>query len=160
MPPFRRVEGEEAGPEALGILIPPGHRTLVILRPRALAWDLLLLSPLGDQLSAAGFWEIRRAEAGVMARKVERALEEWAGGGKGGSELVPLAGEEGFRVRVVIGSFRWMVCRRVPGRPYQPWTFAAAADAHAAAAELADVLCPDEEDGQELYCNTLHFYRK
>jgi hypothetical protein len=157
MPSFRHVVGDQAGPNALGILIPPGHRTMVILRPRALAWDLLLLSPLGDQLSAAGFWEILRADARLMSQRVQRALEAWAGGGEGGPELVPLAEAQGYRLRVTTGTFRWMVCRRTPGKPYQPWTFSDEADAQAAATGLVDVLCPAAEDNQEMYCNTHHF---
>src|SRR5205807_2178264 len=31
VPPFRRVESRQAGPTALGILVPPGPRTPVIL---------------------------------------------------------------------------------------------------------------------------------
>jgi hypothetical protein len=157
MPPFRRVEGDQAGSTALGILIPPGHRTLVILRPRALAWDLVLLSPFGDQLSAAGFWEILRVDAGIMSPRVQRALEEWAGSGNGGTELVRLEDELGFRVRVATGPYHWVVCRRVPGKPYKPWTFREATDAQAAASELTNFLCPGAEDNQEVYCNTQHF---
>ena len=40
---FRRVDDDRAGPAAMGILVPPGRRTFLILRPRALAWDLILL---------------------------------------------------------------------------------------------------------------------
>jgi hypothetical protein len=159
MPPFRRVQGDKAGPTALGILIPPGGRTLVILRPRALAWDLVLLSPFGDHLSAAGFWQVARADAGVMDQKVQRALDEWAGGGNGGTELVAVAHEDGYRVRVAFGPYRWVVCRRVAGKPYQPWTFGSAAEAHSAASELTEVLHPGAEDNQELYYNTKHFSR-
>jgi hypothetical protein len=157
MPPFRHVEGDRAGPRALGILIPPGHRTLVILRPRALAWDLLLLSPFGDQLSAAGFWEIVRANAGLMSEKVRRELETWAAGGKGSTEIVALVEQHGYRLRVCTGMYRWMVCRRVPGKPYQPWTFSNEAEATNAGAELAQVLCPGADENQEVYCNTHHF---
>ena len=41
MPAFRRVEPHQAGARALGILVPPGPKTVVILRPRGLDWDLL-----------------------------------------------------------------------------------------------------------------------
>ena len=41
---FRLVEAEKAGPMALGILVPPGPRTLLILRPRVLKeLDLLVV---------------------------------------------------------------------------------------------------------------------
>jgi hypothetical protein len=159
MPPFRHVEGEQAGPNALGILIPPGHRTLVILRPRALDWDLLLLSPFGDQLTNAGVWELIKRQAESMAPKVQRALQDWASGGQGGPELVPLAEGGGYRIRVAIGALRWLVCRRLPGKPYQPMTFPSEEEARTTATELAGVLCPDADANQELYFNTYHFSR-
>jgi hypothetical protein len=63
MSPLRRVFGERSGPTALGILVPPGRRTVLILRPRALAWDLLLTHP-GP---AAPFRELGRDEAEAAA---------------------------------------------------------------------------------------------
>ena len=69
MPAFRRVEGSQAGPSALGILVPPGARTLVILRPRALEWDLL---PLQDR--DEGFCEFDRETAAGIARGIQQAL--------------------------------------------------------------------------------------
>src|SRR5262245_23834350 len=125
MPSFRQVAGDQAGPNALGILIPPGPRTLIIVRPRALAWDLVLLKPVAE----TGFWELGRVEAALMTRRVHRALEGCAGEGKGGTELIPLAGAAGYWVRVATGPFSWMVCGRVPGQPYRPMTFATQAEA-------------------------------
>ncbi len=50
---FRRVEGEEAGPDALGILVPPGKRTFVILRPRLRAAILHTLPPIAPTTISA-----------------------------------------------------------------------------------------------------------
>ena len=61
---LRRVEGDRAGPDALGILVPPARRTFVILRPRALPWDLLLLR----DPEAEAFRELGRDEAHAAAR--------------------------------------------------------------------------------------------
>src|ERR1700730_5167165 len=71
MSPLRRVLGDRAGPTAVGILVPPGPRTVVILRPRALAWDLLLVR--GD----ATFQEIESHEAEAIVQGLARALEDW-----------------------------------------------------------------------------------
>src|SRR5262245_51091068 len=136
MPSFRRVEGDQAGPNALGILIPPGPRTLVIVRPRALDWDLLLLR------SGLLFWEIDAIATEIMMQRVQRALEECAGGGPGRIELVPLADGRGYFVRAATGSLTWVVCGRTPGRPYRPMLFPTEADARGAAACLDAVLCP------------------
>ena len=71
MAPFRHVEGNQAGPNALGILLPPGRRTLVVVRPRSLAWDLIPLNPTpGSKWTAsepgvAAQFEARLAERGI-----------------------------------------------------------------------------------------------
>src|SRR5688500_17181821 len=107
---FRRVEGEKAGPEALGILVPPGKRTFLILRPRSLPWDLLMCRG-PDDLS---FVQLAHDEASAAAQGLYRALRDWAAGGPGSIETV------GAGVRVVIGPFALVVCPRTPGQPYAP----------------------------------------
>ena len=159
MSSFRRVEGPEAGPNALGILIPPGHRTLVILRPRALDVDLVLTRSRADSPGVFRFWEIASIEGNLMARQVHRALEEWAQGGPGIIEVVPLTERHGWRVRIEIGSFNWAVCPRVPGQPYRAMTFTAEGEARTLASRLAEVLCPSLEGDRELYLNTHEFFR-
>src|SRR5262245_2529304 len=117
MPPFRRVEDRQAGPTALGFLVPPGPRTFVILRPRALEWDLLPLRPGGGE--GAGFCEFGRDEAAGVARRVQRALEEAAGAGGSPVQAVARPDGEGYLVVARAGEFLWVVCRRAPGQPYQ-----------------------------------------
>ena len=70
MCPLRRVEDHRAGPSALGILVPPGRRTFLILRPRALSWDLLLLRPNGAQ----AFREMPQNEATTLVLALYHAL--------------------------------------------------------------------------------------
>jgi hypothetical protein len=149
MPPFRRVEGARAGPTALGILVPPGARTLVVLRPRALEWDLIALRPDGG-----AFCEFGRDEAALVARRVQRALEQSAGGG---AALESAPAGEGFRVLARAGEHVWVACRRAPGQPYQAAVFLTREAADEAAARLAQVLCPDADAGQEYYFNTQNF---
>src|SRR5207248_1167371 len=112
MDSFRRVEAEQAGPAALGILIPPGRRTFVILRPRALPWDLLVCRGEGDP----AFAQLAHDEASACAQGLYRALRDWSAGGPGAVE--PVAGPEGFSLRVLVGPFALAVCPRRPGRPY------------------------------------------
>jgi hypothetical protein len=159
MPPFRRVEDRRAGPTALGILVPPGLRTFVILRPRALEWDLLPLRP-GDGGAAAGFCEFGRDEAAGVARRVQRALEQGAGAGANPVEAVALPDGAGYWVVARAGEFCWVACRRVPGQPYRASLFATAEGAGEAAARLACVLCPGADAGQEYYFNTQHYSRR
>jgi hypothetical protein len=154
MSPFRRVAGDKAGPTALGILIPPGLRTLVLVRPRAMDWDLLLLKPGGN-----GFWEMPRGDAAALTPEVQRSLEGAAADGGGRMELIPRAPGAGYWVRAAIGRFTWLVCRRRSGQAYQAMTFATEADARAAAERLGAVLCPAAAGEQEIYFNTLHFTR-
>jgi hypothetical protein len=153
MPPFRRVEDRAAGPAALGVLAPPGRRTFLILRPRSLPWDLLLLGePDGD-----AFRELAREEAAAAARDLILALAAWADGGAGAVEVVPTPGGTGRRLRVRAGRFVLALCGREPGRPYRAHDFPDADAAHGARAALTAILNPPPGVEQELYFNTRHF---
>ena len=66
MSAFRRVEAQHAGGNALGILVPPGARTVVILRARSLGWDLLPAAWNGNPASAPVFSVFGRDEAGGL----------------------------------------------------------------------------------------------
>lgn len=153
MCPLRRVEDHRAGPSALGILVPPGRRTFLILRPRALCWDLLLLQP--D--SANVFHEIPHAEADRLAHDLLRALRDWSNGASGRVEEVARPDGSGFWVRVCVGPFALLTCDRQPGRAYQPMTFTDAESALSAAAQLRGILRPHTNCDQEVYLNTHHF---
>jgi hypothetical protein len=153
MAAFRRVEDAQAGPTALGILIPPSRRTFLILRPRSLAFDLVLL----QRPDATAFHELSHDEAAAAAHLLYRALEEWAAGGAGGVEVVANANNGGSWLRVQVGPFFLVACARAPGRPYRPEVFAEASAGRQAAAKLAAILCPEAGAEQELYFNTRHF---
>jgi hypothetical protein len=157
MPPFRRVEDCRAGPAALGILVPPGLRTFVILRPRALEWDLLPLRPGASSGVDVGFCEFGRDEAAGVARRVLRALEQGAGAATKPVEAVALSDGAGYWVVARASEFCWVACRRVPGQPYRASLFATLEGAGEAAARLACVLCPGPDAGQEYYFNTQHY---
>jgi len=155
MSPFRCVEGREAGPAALGVLAPPGRRTYLILRPRGLPWDLVLLQPA----HASVFHEMDRDDATATAAELVRALEEWAGGGPGRVEATAAPQGPGVWLRVHAGSFSLLLCPRSPGQPYQALRFADGEAARIAAAALTPVLHPPPGAAQELYFNTRHFSR-
>jgi hypothetical protein len=149
---FRRVEAEQAGPAALGILIPPGRRTFVILRPRSLPWDLLVCRGEADP----SFAQLTHDEASACAQGLFRALREWADDGRGVVEMIHTP--EGFTLRVVVGGFALAVCPRVPGRPYAALV-CSEVEAHEAASRLYDVLRPAGSAEQEVYFNTRFFER-
>jgi hypothetical protein len=144
---FQRVEDARAGPTALGILVPPGPRTVVILRPRALEWDLLAVDP------ARGFCQFGRDEAAGVARGVLRALEQTA---VSRSELRAVS-VGGFHATVHIGEQAWIVCRRRPGKPYEPWAFSSIEVAAQTMDQVLSVLCPAGPAVQEYYFNTQNF---
>ncbi|HBI41839.1 MAG TPA: hypothetical protein DDY78_03155 [Planctomycetales bacterium] len=152
---FRRVEGREAGPAALGVLAPPGRRTYLILRPRSLPWDLVLLRPA----DASVFREMDRDEAIATAEELVRALEAWSDGAPGRVESASAARGSGFWLHVHAGLFSLLLCRRTPGRPYEAERFADDDAARAAAADLTPILRPPPGAQQELYFNTRHFGR-
>jgi hypothetical protein len=149
---LRRVTDDRAGPGALGILVPPGQRTVVVLRPRALPWDMLLV---GKQ-SRIAIQQLERDEAAVSARKVLHALEEWSQGGTGRVVLLSLP-ENGTLVRIDVSDFGLIACSRSPGQAYRPAIFASREEAAAAAGSIVAVLCPDSGADQEYYFNTQNF---
>jgi hypothetical protein len=157
MSAFRRVNDEQAGPAALGLLIPPGRRTVVILRPRALAWDLLIVHSDRRTGPTTTFREFSRAEAEAASEGLYLALEKWSAGGPGEIQSVPAGAE--FHLRVQVGIFPLLACLREPGKPYRPLVLPLREEAEQAARALWNVLCPSMEAGQEVYFNQRHFGR-
>jgi hypothetical protein len=153
MAAFRRIEDSQAGPTALGILIPPSRRTFLILRPRSLSLDLVFLR----HPDATAFRELSHDEAAAAAHQLYRALEQWAAGGEGGIEIVANENNGGSWLRVQVGPFFLVACTRAPGEPYRPAIFADADSGRQTVAKLAVILCPKPGDEQELYFNTRHF---
>lgn len=156
MCPLRRVEGHRAGPSALGILVPPGRRTVLILRPRALAWDLLLLR----SGSMTAFCEVPHAEAHRLASEVFQALQQWGEGASGHVEEIACPDGGGFWLRVCVGPFALLACGRQPGRPYRPLSFPDADSALSAAAQMRMFLRPSDQIEQEVYLNTIYFQQQ
>jgi hypothetical protein len=157
---FLRVIPSQAGPAALGILLPPGRRTMVLLRPRSLDWDLVPLRPDETEGPQTPFWEIDRDQGASLVSELHRGLEEWAGGGLGRIEPMPAPGGKGYQVRVGVGQFVLVACERVPGEPYRPALFATVTKALAAAERITSVLCPRPDANQEIYFNTDQFTKE
>jgi hypothetical protein len=151
---FRRVEGEQAGPTALGILVPPSRRTFVIVRPRSLPWDLLLCRSAED----LSFRELGHDEASAAALSLYRALGAWSAGGPGCVEAIASGEGAGRRLRVTIGPFVLVACRRVPGQPYTALG-CGEDEASQVRQDLAELLCPGEGVEREVYFNTRFFER-
>jgi hypothetical protein len=156
MQPFRRVEDRQAGPTALGILLPPGQRTVVIVRPRALSFDLLAGVPGPDAMTMR-FYEFGRDEAAGIASRLLKHLGEQARQRRDLLEIATLPGANGYLVWLREEEFRWVVCPRRPGQPYEEMRFATLDDAQEAASRLAECLCPAPDAGQQVYFNTQHF---
>jgi hypothetical protein len=156
---LRRVEARHAGPAALGILLPPGPRTVLILRPRSLPWDLLLVRGGADGEPGTPFLHLESEEGPAMAEGLLRALQRWAAGGAGKVEAAHAADGDGFWVQAQVGAFPLIACERRPGQPYRPAPFATPAEAERAAAAVAAALCPADGTGPEVYLNTRHFGR-
>jgi hypothetical protein len=155
---LRRVEDADAGPEAIGILVPPGRRTVVILRPRRLTWDLLVMTK-GLPLSGPPFHEFDQASAVETARGLYRTLDAGAAPGSGFLESLPEPAGDGYWVRAQAGLFSLIACPRIAGQPYRPMHFETESAARSAAAALAEVLFPADDREQEIYFNTRHFAR-
>ena len=150
---FTRVEPQHAGPAALGILVPQGAKTLVIVRPRASPWDLLPARWTGGSDQAPQFCVFTRDEAAGVARRLVKAIE---------SAIVNPLESFGDAERQTCGvwlrtdEFVWIVCRRTQGEAYQPMIFASPDEAEAEAKKLTAFLWPREAT-QEYYFNTQSF---
>ena len=138
---FHRIEADQAGPTALGILIPPARRTFVILRPRAMTFDLLLCRG-GDDPT---FNALTHDEASAAAQSLYRGLRD-------GLARV----EAHDHLRVYVGPLSFVACSRVEGQPYAPLALDPA-EAEAIGDRLRSFLCPAGE--QEVYFNTRFFER-
>jgi hypothetical protein len=155
MCPLRRVEDQRAGSSALGILVPPGRRTFLIVRPRSLPWDLLLLR--AD--SPSGFRELHHEEANSLAQELYHALGNWSDSAAGHIEEVASPDGSGFWLRVRVGPFALLACGRTPGQPYHPLVFSDSELALIAAGQLRKILRPPRDVEQEVYFNIRHFAR-
>jgi hypothetical protein len=159
VPAFCRVDARQAGPGALGILVPPGQRTVVILRPRSLPLDLLPLAPGLEQVQPAVFCVFNRDEAAGVARGVHEALERGAGRLPNPIEVVFSPPGQRYGVCARIGGYLWIACRRVAGAAYEPVFYPTVEEAGALAARLTPFLWPPADAEQEFYFNTQAFAR-
>src|SRR5262249_23565372 len=112
MPTFRSVNAGKAGPNAVGILVPPGSRTLVVVRPRALPVDLVMVRRGEDGGFGSGFMEEGRQTAGLEAQKLAKALMGSATDQALQVEVVPSA-DGGYWVQVLVDVFPLIACQRV-----------------------------------------------
>ena len=159
MPRFRNVNAGRAGPRAVGILVPPGSRTLVVVRPRALPVDLVMVRMRPGNGHGSGFMEATRQEAGIEAQKLGQSLLNWAEGGPGRLEVVPAADGPGYWLYLQVETFSLVACSRISGQPYRPMSYATQEEAERIAEELRTILCPQPEANQELYTNLSQFGR-
>jgi hypothetical protein len=157
MCPLRLVADDTAGPTAVGILVPPSRRTFLIVRPRSLPFDLVVLA----EARGTAFREFEFERAGRAAEALFDALAELSGVSTAQADCTRVAGDvlAGFFVRIGVGPFHLLACDRQPGKPYAPSRFADAVSARAAAGRLTALLCPPAGSEQEFYLNTRHFQR-
>jgi len=159
MPAFRRVDAQRAGASALGILVPPGANTLVILRPRGLDWDLLPARWEGDARVPPLFCQFGREEAAQVARRFYRILEEANLAGKNLIETFGNPLGHAFQVWIRTGEYVWVLCRRHPGKAYEPLLFTSQEEAENVGRLLDPFFRPEPDANQEYYFNTQNFTR-
>src|SRR5262245_40545252 len=140
--PFSRVDPERAGPTALGILVPLGQKTLVILRPRALAWDLLPARWGGEAAVPPAFCSFLRDEAAQVARRLLYFLDQQAVGAASPVYIASDAQARNFQLWVRTDEFVWIACRRRPRKAYQPVLFDNRFEAISAAQLVEAVVWP------------------
>lgn len=150
-----RVDMKLAGEKALGILVPPGAKTFVIVRPRGLPWDLLPARWTGDPTQPPQFCTFTRDDAARTARELVHALETASANG---TSLVQTFGNaNAVQIWVRTEALVWIACRRTPGEPYRPMVFPSPEEARPQAEEIAAIVCPAADARQEYYVNTQSF---
>jgi hypothetical protein len=154
---FTRVDQKHAGATALGILVPQGAKTLVIIRPRALAWDLLPARWDGAHGNAPEFCVFPRDEAASAARRLIQALEAAINNRVCPVETFGDAQGKCCQVWMRTDEFVWIACRRATGEAYRPMIFATQEEAIREAEALAAIVWPTAETKQEYYFNTQNF---
>ncbi len=149
-----RIDPKRAGPTAFGVLIPHGAKTLVILRPRALEWDLLPARWDDQREHAPEFCAFARDEAAGVARKLVAALE--AAVADGVCPVQTFGDPVGRQLQVWLRAAElvWIVCQRTPGQAYQPMIFHTLEEATSAGEKIAAIVWPNEDAKQEYYVNT------
>lgn len=157
MPAFRRVEVRQAGRTALGVLIPPGASTLVIVRPRALDWDLLPAHWNGDMHSPPRFCSFTRDEAAAAARRLHHFLEDAVARGSSPILVCESPGGAQFQVWLRTDEHVWILCARTPGHAYTPLVFSSCTAAQQAGERVEAFLWPARDANQEIYFNTQLF---
>jgi len=157
MAAFRRVEPHQAGPRALGILVPPAARTVVIVRAQSLPWDLLPARWDGNPEIAPAFCDFQRDEAAQLARRFLQALEAAAAAGENPVETLGDSRGQAFQVWVRAADCFWIPCWRAAHRLYQPLLVASREEARQAGEALSRVVWPAAHAEQEYYVNTQMF---
>src|SRR5438105_3741390 len=149
MSAFVRVEARNADPTALGILVPPGATTLVILRPRGLEWDLLPARWAGNSRAAPAFCQFGRDEAALLARRVPECLEQAVQMGE--SPLQTFGNADRYQIWARCSDYVWIVCKRFAGERYEPALFSSRAEAEAIGASLEPYFYPAPDANQPYY---------
>lgn len=153
--PLVRVDVRQAGSDAVGILVPPGARTIVVVRPRLLAWDLLAVRWDGDAGSAPAFASFDRDAAARTARDLGKFLE--AADASGVRPVETLGRDGAYQVWIRADALCWLACERLAKGGYRPALFADLASAQAAGEQLASRLLPGPGRTQTYYFNTQNF---
>jgi hypothetical protein len=155
---LRLVDDDKAGPFAVGILAPPARRTFVIVRPRSLPFDLLVLA---DARGTAfrGFDREQASRAAGALFDTLAALAQSASPRGETTATCDSAGKDCYQVRVHAGPFHLLVCARQPGEAYSPLLFTDVQAARTAARDITTLLRPPDGVDQEFYLNTRHFQR-
>jgi len=129
------------------------------VRPRSLAWDLVLARRAEGGGPGPGFLEMPRSEAAFIARKLEQKLVWAAEDGSARAEPVPATEGDGYWIWVDLEPQPLVACDRTPGQAYRPCVFPTIAAARRTAAAISAVLCPGPDANFELYTNTGSYSR-
>jgi hypothetical protein len=131
----------------------------VIVRPRGLDWDLLPARWTGDPAAPPIFCQFDREEAALVARQFQQSLEKSVEVGQNPLETFGRGNGQVHQLWVRSGEYVWILCRRRPGKPYEPMVFANQEEALEAVRHIGPLLHPAPDANQEFYFNTQNFTR-
>lgn len=129
----------------------------MIVRPRALAFDLLPARWDGDTSRAPEFCGFTRDEAAGVARRFIEALEAAVAVGVNPVQTFGDAQQACLQIWLRTDELVWIVCPRTPGQSYRPAVYGTPQVATDEAERLAAFVWPAADATQEYYFNTQGF---
>jgi hypothetical protein len=100
-----------------------------------------------------------RTDSAPLATQLQEMLDDRSVEGGGGTACRTRTFKAAIAIVAEIGPFKFVVCARLPRKPYEPMAFQTMHEGQKESVRLAAVLCPEVDATQEYYLNTNRFHQ-